>query len=424
MRHADLVGDPFQRLGPSGLGEAAADDGLQSGQAFDVAHGLGQGRLGRQPAFPGQGTEDQAGFAGQGFRLGQPGQRRLGVAGGQLHGHPVQRAVIGGELVGGGGEQGLALGSRGLVLRQTRQGHQSGAGEGERACPGQGSVIGRGGFDQNPQVASGLIQQATVTAGHAGVEPERRPVQPQIIADGRRQGLRPVQGRVQQGGGVQHGRRLAGQSRPPRRQPGVQGRGGRAGGRTVRRQGLHIRQRRGQLLGAAEQVEAQEVNLARFNRGRRRLVGGGRMARGVRGRARCPVKAGPASGAPGVLAPQGRSPHPAVEGMGAGHPPGLDAQGLGFGRDQIGADQLQPAQIVALACLFEQLSQVPAEFEHGGWRSGRPASGPIRVPWTIPSKRDAAPEVRSDVTGRFRSRIRPGALQGSPSGSEDLWWVN
>ena len=77
----------------------------------------------------------------------------------------------------------------------------------------------------------------------------------------------------------------------------------------------------------------------------------------------------------------------------------LDPEGLRLGRDQVRPDQLQPAQVVALARLLEQLSQIPAEFEHGGWRSGRPASGPIRVPWTIPSKRDAAAVVRPGDVG-------------------------
>ena len=209
MRHADLVGDPFQRLGAGGLDEAAPDDGLQPGQTHDIAHGLGQGRLGRQPAFPRQGTEDQSRFAGQAFGFRQPCQRRLGVARGQLHGHPVQRAVVGGELVGGGGEQGLTLNGSSLVLRQPRQGHQPGTGKGQGAGAGQRPVVRRGRLDQHPQIAAGLIQQSPVAPRHPGFEPERRPVQPQIIADGRWQALGPVQGSVQQGGRVQHGGRLA-----------------------------------------------------------------------------------------------------------------------------------------------------------------------------------------------------------------------
>ncbi|MNI99616.1 hypothetical protein D3C73_1587380 [compost metagenome] len=58
-------------------------------------------------------------------------------------------------------------------------------------------------------------------------------------------------------------------------------------------------------------------------------------------------------------------------GTSAGDAPGIDALLTGLDLDQTDADQLQPAEIVAVARLLEQPSQISAEFEHSRPSSSR-----------------------------------------------------
>ncbi len=311
--------------------------------------------------------------------------------------------MVGGELIGGGVEQGPALGGRGVIPGQYGQGGHAGAGQRQGAGAGQGAVIGRGRLHQRAQVAPGLIQHARIAARHPGLQRQGGAVQPQLVGHGRRQGAGVVHGGVQQGAGVEQGVGVAAQPGAPGAQAGVKGGGGRPGRRSLAGQALDVRQGGGQGRRAAEQVEAQKMDGRGLDRGGGGLVRAGGVTGGVRRGGAGALQADPAAGAARVLAPEGGRAHPAVERPGRRHPSRVDALAPGLDLNQIRADQLQPAEVLAFASLLEQLSQIAAEFKHARSSGSVPLRDGRMVPGPHSSKRSAAPVVRS-------KKLQPGSV--------------
>ncbi len=124
-------------------------------------------------------------------------------------------------------------------------------------------------------------------------------------------------------------------------------------------------QRRRQAFRAAAQIERQHPGLSQVQGGAHGLIVVGGDLGGVASGGLGAVDAGGGAAAAGVLAPQGGGAQGGVEGAGAGDAACIRGLLTGLDLHKPCADQLQPAEIVAVARLLEQPSQISAEFEHG-----------------------------------------------------------
>jgi dephospho-CoA kinase len=157
----------------------------------------------------------------------------------------------------------------------------------------------------------------------------------------------------------------------------------------------------------AAQVEPQQQHLGAVDGGQGALIVRGGGARKTIGGALGPIQAVARARAAGVLAPQRAGAAFGLEGSGAGDAAGVDGFAARLGVQQVHADQLDPAQILALARLVEQFAKVSAELEHGRLAC-IPGSGRRLRPCGVPSKRDAVCPVRLGFSpGSRQSRLQP-----------------
>ncbi|MNQ44082.1 hypothetical protein D3C85_578270 [compost metagenome] len=273
--------------------------------------------------------------------------------------------MVGGELVGGGVEQGVRLIAGHDVVGDGRQRRHAGGAQGQGAGAAERALLRRSGLDQGAQVMARLIQHSRVARGQARLQHQGGAVQPQFVLDRTLLPLERVHGAVQQSGGRLQRPRLACDRCLPGPQPGVQGghrRGGVAapGGRQGREQGQD-----GVQPGRfAAQVEGQHPALGQFQRGADGLIVVASVAGGVASGGLGPFQTGGCAAAAGVLAPQGRGAQGRLMRARTGDAAGVHRLLTRLDLDQAQADQLQPSEVVAVARLLEQPPQISAEFEH------------------------------------------------------------
>ncbi|MNQ54316.1 hypothetical protein D3C85_683820 [compost metagenome] len=117
--------------------------------------------------------------------------------------------MVGGELVGGGVEQGVGLIAGQNVVGDGRQRRHPRRAQGQGAGAAERALLRRGGLDQGAQVGARLIQHARVAGGQTGFQHQGGAIQPQVVLDRALLPLQAVQGAVQQGGGLLQRRGVA-----------------------------------------------------------------------------------------------------------------------------------------------------------------------------------------------------------------------